>query len=137
MTDELWTRPIFRVRDVEASIAYYCEKLGFNKHGEHGEDRLIIAEVGRSGLDLILDSSSVLPRPAAPSVLTLSLHKPETLGALHREFQERGAKIVAPPFAVIWQEGSWELDVEDLDGNVLVFWGQNPASSGPVDGGDR
>jgi len=126
MTEEFWTRPILCVRDVESSVAYYCEKLGFSKRWEHGGDRLIIAEVGRSGVDVILDCGSVIRRPATPSVLSLSLHKPETLGELFRELKERGAKIVAPPFAVVWQKDTYEMDVEDLDGNVLVFWGEKP-----------
>ncbi len=39
----------------------------------------------------------------------------------------RGAKITAMPFAVQWQEGINQFDVEDLDGNVLLFWGDEPA----------
>jgi hypothetical protein len=40
---------------------------------------------------------------------------------------KRGAKVKSPPFAVIWQADTYQLDVEDLDGNVLVFWGAKPA----------
>jgi catechol 2,3-dioxygenase-like lactoylglutathione lyase family enzyme len=126
MTEEFRTRPILRVRDVAASIAYYCEKLGFEKHWEHGEDQLTIAEVGRNGLDVILDSDSVLPKPPGPSVLSIVFDKPETLGEIYRELKDRGAKIVAHPFPVIWQEGTYELDVEDIDGNILTFWGGKP-----------
>ena len=126
MAEEFWTRPIFVVRDLEASIAYYREKLGFEKRWEHGRDRLIVAQVGRGGLDVILDCGSVLRRPAATSVLSMTLHRPEALADLYREFTDRRAKIVSPPFAVVWQEGTYELDVEDLDGNVLIFWGAKP-----------
>lgn len=131
MTEQFWTRPILCVRDVEASVSYYCEKLGFTRRWEHGEGGLLIAEVERNGFHLILDRGSVLPRPATPSVLSLSLHAPETLGDLFRELSERGAKIAAPPFAVIWQADTYEMDVEDLDGNVLVFWGAKPLTPGP------
>lgn len=127
MNEEFWTRPILRVRDVTGSITYYCEKLGFKKRWEHGRDgQLIIAEVGRSGIDVILDCDSVIPRAATPSVLSLSLHKPETLGDLFRELTERGARIVAPPFEVVWQKDTYQMDVADLDGNLLVFWGSKP-----------
>lgn len=123
---EFWVRPHFCVSDVSASVAYYREKLGFTLAWIHGGDSPIVAQVGRNDIDIILDGGSVLPRAARPSVLGMSLHKPETLGALHREFAERGAKITTPPFAVIWQEGVYQFDVEDLDGNVLMFCGDKP-----------
>jgi|SRR5882724_907781 len=118
-------RPMFRVRDVAASVAYYCEKLGCTKRWDHGKERPIIAEVERGDLAIILDSESVVPKPQGPSVITLSLHRP-TLGDLHRELAGRGAKIIAAPFAVIWQANTYQFDVEDLDGNILVFWGDKP-----------
>jgi hypothetical protein len=123
---ELWMRPVLCVRDLAASLAYYCERLGFEKRWVHGPDNLIIAGIERGEIELILDAGSVLPRPAAPSVLSLTLHRPETLGDLHRELVGRGAKVVTPPFPVIWQADTYQLDVQDLDGNVLVFWGANP-----------
>ena len=127
MSEKYFARPVFRVRNVAASIAYYCEKLGCKKRWDHGHDGPIIAEVERDDLSVILDSGSVLPKPAGPSVLTLSLHAPETLGQLHRELAGRGARIVAPPFAVVWQDNTYQFDVEDLDGNILTFWGEKPS----------
>jgi catechol 2,3-dioxygenase-like lactoylglutathione lyase family enzyme len=126
MTEDFRTRPILRVRDVAASIAYYCDKLGFEKHWEHGTDHLIVAEVGRNGLDVILDSQSVLPKPTGPSVLSIVFDRPETFGKMYQELKDRGARIVTHPFPVVWQEDTYELDVEDLDGNILTFWGGNP-----------
>ena len=122
--NDFYTRPILSVRDVRSSIAYYCDKLGFEKNWDFGEEILVIAQVGRNGLDIILDAESAIPRAAVPSVLSMSVGD---LGALHKELQDRGAKITAAPFAVQWQEGINQFDVEDLDGNVLVFWGDEPA----------
>lgn len=120
MSDKYFVRPVFRVRDVAASIAYYCEKLGCSKRWDHGEDGPIIAEVERGELSVILDSASVVPKPAGPSVLTLSV---ANLSGLHRELAGRGANIVTPPFEVVWQKNTFQFDVQDLDGNLLVFWG--------------
>ena len=50
----------------------------------------------------------------------------ENLLELHRELVGRGANIVTPLFEVIWQKNQYQFDVEDLDGNLLVFWGDNP-----------
>ena len=92
MGDEFYTRPILCVRDVGASMTYYCEKLGFAKKWDFPADKPIIAQVGRNGLDIILDSESTIPRASVPSVLSMSLHKPEKLWALYRELKDRGAK---------------------------------------------
>jgi uncharacterized glyoxalase superfamily protein PhnB len=123
MSDKYFVRPVFRVRNVAASVAYYCEKLGCSMRWDHGADEPIIAEVERGDLSVILDSDSVVPKPAGSSVLTLSV---ENLIELHGELVGRGAKIVTPLFEVIWQQNTCQFDVEDLDGNVLVFWGGKP-----------
>ena len=115
--DDFYTRPILSVKDVELSVTYYCEKLGFERGWEFDK---VIAQVGRNGLDIILDADSVIPRASAPSVISMSIGD---LEALHRELEGRGANITSPPFEVDWQEGICQFDVEDPDGNVLVFWG--------------
>ena len=116
-------RPILCFRDVELSIAYYCRRLGFTSSWKSGDETPIIAQVGRNGLDVILASGGVTPRAGLPSVLSMSLQQPGNLGALHRELVYRGARMVSAPFEVDWQEGTYQLEVEDLDGNVLIFWG--------------
>ena len=130
MSDEFYARPMFRVRDVERAVAYYCERLGFVRSWDSG-DEPVMAQVGRNGLDVILASRSVTPRAGVPSVLCLSLHAPGNLEALQREFEDRGARIVTPPFEVAWQEGTLQLEVEDLDGNVLIFWGEKRGPQPP------
>jgi hypothetical protein len=127
-SEQFFVRPILQVRDVAASIPYYCDKLGFAKRWEHG-DPLIIAGIERAELSLILDSASAIPRPATPSVITVTLHRPETLGDLHRDLAARGARILQAPFPTVWQPSIYQFDVEDLDGNILVFWGAKPASA--------
>ena len=123
---EFFTRPVLAVADVGASIAYYCEKLGFEKAWDWEEEgRPRIAEVGRRGVEVILeDGTSAVPRSSGPVVLSLTLHDEEALGALRDELRERGAKIVAEPFEVVWAPGVHQLEVEDLDGNQLIFWGK-------------
>jgi len=124
MADEFFTRPLLFVQNGRASVAYYCEKLGFSKDWEHGGEKVIIAQVSRDGINIILDATSVLPKAGRPSVLSVSLEDPKKLQALYREFLDKGVKIRNPPFEVIWQKDLYQFDVEDLDGNVLVFWGE-------------
>lgn len=61
-----------------------------------------------------------------PSVLSMTLHQAEQLGMMHLEFESKGAKIAAAPFEVVWEQNLFQLDVVDLDGNILIFWGENP-----------
>jgi catechol 2,3-dioxygenase-like lactoylglutathione lyase family enzyme len=126
--EEFWMRPVLAVRDVEASVAYYADQLGFARAWAHGDDGWTIAAVERQGLQLILDGGTDLPRLGSPSVLSLTLHAHEGLAALHREFAARGANLRSKPFPVTWQQGTWQFEVEDLDGNVLIFWGDGLAS---------
>ncbi len=84
-----YLRPVFAVADLEASLAYYCQALGFGRDWQFPASKPFIAQINRDDLDLILDAGSVIPRAANPSVLSLTLHQGE-----------------------------------ELDGNLLVFWGQ-------------
>ncbi len=56
----------------------------------------------------------------------MSLHDPQKIGALYRKLKDCGAKISAPPFEVAWEKDLYPLDVDDVDGNVLVFWSEKP-----------
>ncbi len=93
MQEEFYTRPILAVSDVTASISYYCEKLGFEEMWRSPADSPIIAQVGRHGLEIILDSQSAIPKASIPSVLSMSLHQPERLGEIYQEFQTVGQKL--------------------------------------------
>ncbi|MGH0029296.1 MAG: VOC family protein [Myxococcota bacterium] len=124
--DEFYLRPVLCVADVSASTAYYCDKLGFQRSWQSPEQEPIIAQVGRNGLDLILDSSSSIPRARIPSVLSMSLHDSHGLDELYQEFSRRGATTQGPPSEVSWQQGVVQFEVLDLDGNILVFWGDTP-----------
>ena len=126
--EEFWVRSIFRVGNVEASVAYYRDKLGFVEKWRAGDNTPVIAAVERGGLQIILDGGTELPRPAGSSVLSLTLHAHEGLAALHRDLTARGAKVRNAPFAVSWEKGTYQFDAEDLDGNVLCFWGEGLGS---------
>ncbi|HEX7090841.1 MAG TPA: VOC family protein [Longimicrobiales bacterium] len=98
--------PIFRVTDLEASLAYYTEKLGFaHDWGERG-----IASVSRGDCTILLTEWVQGQRG---SWVWIGV---EDAGALHEELVARGARIRIPPTNYRW---AFEMQVEDLDGNVL------------------
>ena len=119
MSDEFYMRPIFLVKDVEASVSYYCRKLGFSQ--SYGD--ATFAEVERNGLEIMLGQKELEPNAPTGTVLSMSLYDPGRLNELYQQFHDCGAKIVARPHEVTWQAGTFEFRVEYLDGNLLLFWG--------------
>jgi len=54
MTD-WFARPVLQVKDVEASLRFYVERLGFTSPWQYAEDgRMYVAQVERQGCALIL-----------------------------------------------------------------------------------
>lgn len=124
--DEFLPRTVLTVADVEKSIDYYCSKLGFEtawSYREDGEDQLMIAEVYRGGIQLIVQKDSAVQGSQGPVVTAISFYKERQLPHFHEELVERGALIRRAPTPVPWQEGVHQMEVEDLDGNVFLFWG--------------
>ena len=105
------------VENVEASVGYYCEKLGFNK--SYGDDTF--AQVERNGLEIMLGRKDLEPGASSGTVLSMSLRSPDGLGDLYQRFKGNDARISSKPYEVAWQKGTYELRVEDLDGNILLI----------------
>jgi catechol 2,3-dioxygenase-like lactoylglutathione lyase family enzyme len=133
MTD-WFARPVLHVADVEASLRFYVERLGFTspwRFDEGGKAR--VAQVDRQGCALIL--SDQWPEKTGKALMFISLNvEPQThdaavaaLDALRAELEVRGVAV---------KEGSWGyriLVVDDPDGNQLFFnYPHEPASGDPV-----
>jgi len=132
MTD-WFARPVLHVTDVEASLRFYVERLGFTSPWRFDEDgRACVAQVDRQGCALILAdtqlfnrnrSSAFGPAKIGKGLMFISLNvEPETpeaqvaaLDALRAELEAKGVPV---------KEGSWGyrlLVVDDPDGNQLFF----------------
>jgi uncharacterized glyoxalase superfamily protein PhnB len=99
--------PVFRVKDVGASIAYYVETLGFDLRWRANDG---FACVGREQCALFLtDDNQSKPR----MWVWIGV---EDVRALHEQYLTSGATIRNPPNNFEW---AMEMQVEDLDGNVL------------------
>jgi catechol 2,3-dioxygenase-like lactoylglutathione lyase family enzyme len=121
MTD-WFARPILNVTDVEASLRFYVNRLGFTSPWRYDEDgKARVAQVDRQGCALILSDN--WPEKAGKSLIFVSLNvEPETreaaiaaLDALRVELEAKGVPV---------KEGSWGyrlLVVDDPDGNQLFF----------------
>src|SRR5690242_3398477 len=118
MTD-WFARPVLNVTDVEASLRFYINRLGFTNPWRYDEDgRAHVAQVDRLGCALIL--ADTWPEKIGKGLIFISLNfeletQVAALDALRAEFESKGVPV---------KEGSWGyrlLVVDDLDGNKLFF----------------
>jgi|SRR5579863_6575592 catechol 2,3-dioxygenase-like lactoylglutathione lyase family enzyme len=121
MTD-WFARPILNVTDVEASLRFYVDRLGFTSPWRFEEDgKVFVAQVDREGCALIL--SCQWREKIGKGLMFVSLNvEPATreaaiaaLDGLRAEFEARGVPV---------KDGSWGyrlLVVDDPDGNQLLF----------------
>lgn len=118
-------RPSFIVKDLQASIAYYRERLGFQLDFQGPDDGPFWAGVSRDGIGIMLKAVApdVPPRPNhtrhewAPSDADIYATDPDVL---YDEFRQRGASFVKPLSFI--DEGLWGFVVADADGYVLRFF---------------
>ena len=130
MTD-WFARPVLHVKDVEASVGFYVDQLGFTSPWRHNEDgKADVAEVDRQGCALILADS--WPEKIGKGLIFISLNAEPAaqvgaLDALRAELEAKGAPV---------KEGSWGyrlLVVDDPDGNQLFFNYPSETSSGSAE----
>jgi len=118
-------RPNFIVKDLQASIAYYCERLGFQLDFQGPPEGPFWAGVSRDGIGIMFKEvgSEVVPIPNhtrhewAPSDALIYSMDPD---ALYDEFKRRGASFVKELGFV--EEGLWGFAITDADGYHLVFY---------------
>ena len=126
MTD-WFARPVLHVKDVEASLRFYIDRLGFTSPWRHDDGgRVHVAQVDRQGCALIL--ADTWPEKIGKALMFISLNvEPEAsettmheaaaaaVDALRAELEAKGVPV---------KEDSWGyrlLVVDDPDGNQLFF----------------
>ena len=132
MTD-WFARPILCVRDVEASLRFYVDQLGFTSPWRYEEDsRAHVAQVDRQGCALIL--ADTWPDKIGKGLMFISLNVEQQTGeaaaaalnSLRAELEAKGVPV---------KEGSWGyrlLIVDDPDGNQLFFNYPSETVSGKI-----
>jgi catechol 2,3-dioxygenase-like lactoylglutathione lyase family enzyme len=111
--------PVFRVQDVDASIAYYKDALGFELRWRAGDTFGCVVR-DKCSIFLTNDNQS---QPRMWVWIGV-----QDVRALHGDLVASGAKIRNPPNNFEW---ALEMQVEDLDGNVLRI-GSDPEKEKPL-----
>jgi catechol 2,3-dioxygenase-like lactoylglutathione lyase family enzyme len=139
MTD-WFARPVLHVTDVDASLLFYVNRLGFTSPWRYDEDgRAYVAQVDRQGCALIL--ADTWPEKVGKGLMFISLNvEPQmserttreaavaALDALRAELEAKGVPV---------KDGSWGyrlLVVDDPDGNQLFFNYPNQTAPGKIAG---
>jgi heme-degrading monooxygenase HmoA/catechol 2,3-dioxygenase-like lactoylglutathione lyase family enzyme len=118
-------RPFFIVKDLQASIAYYRDRLGFQVDFQGPADDVYYAGLSRDDAGVMLKAilPDVLPQPNHTRhewarwdayIYTLD---PD---ALYEEFRQRGVTFVKPLSFI--DEGLWGFEISDADGYVIAFF---------------
>ena len=117
--------PFFIVKDLQTSISYYRERLGFQLDFQGPDEGPFWAGVSRDGIGIMLKTilPGVLPCPNHTRhawarwdayICTLD---PD---ALFDEFRQRGVSFVKELSFI--DDGLWGFEVADADGYVLAFF---------------
>jgi predicted enzyme related to lactoylglutathione lyase len=99
--------PILRVENMEASLGFYVNTLGFQNASWGNGD---FTHVGRDGVGIYLCKGGQGQGKAWIWVGVEDVEK------LHEEYKARGVTIRLPPTNYPW---ALEMQIEDPDGNVL------------------
>ena len=116
--------PFFIVENLQASISYYIERMGFRLDFQGPKEDPFYGRVSRDGIGIMLKAilPDVLPRPnrtrhewARWDAYIYALDP----DALFNEFKQRGASFVTELSFI--DDGLWGFEVTDADGYVLAF----------------
>lgn len=127
MTD-WFARAVLHVKDVEASLSFYVDRLGFTSPWCYREDgKAHVAQVERKGCAFIL--ADTWPEKIGKGLMFISLNfereaQIAALDALRVELEANGISV---------KDGSWGyqlLVVDDPDGNQLFFNYPSETASG-------
>lgn len=106
-----YARPVLFVADLNRSLQFYLDQLGFQKDWHEADGAGTVCQVSRSDCEIIL-CQDVARRGKSRLFIELT---PDGIAALQRELAERAV----PSQATWWGHDATQVD--DPDGNELLF----------------
>jgi len=113
--------PVLMVHDIEASAAFYRDKLGFTLDFLYGDppNHAGVSRGEWTGSIVALQLSQVPPdREITPSS-HLHIRVSTDLDELHATYAANGVEVIAPPENKPW--GFREFTIKDDNGHILIF----------------
>ncbi len=111
---------VMTVSNIQQSLAYYRNKLGFEIAFQYGEPAFY-AGVCSGSVQLHLIAADRTTRQAGNGAVAIIV---DDVDGLHADLQKRGARILEAPTNQPY--GLRDFDVADLDGNMLFFGMETP-----------
>jgi catechol 2,3-dioxygenase-like lactoylglutathione lyase family enzyme len=117
--------PFFIVKDLQASIAYYRDRLGFQLEFEGPPGDVYYAGVRREGASIMLKTilPEILPAPnhtrhpwARWDAYVYTLNP----DPVFEEFRQKGVSFVKELSFI--DDGLWGFEITDADGYVIAFF---------------
>lgn len=112
--------PILCVSDMQVSLHYYLEVLGFH-NADWGDDNFTCVTRDSAGIYLSRQSQG-----SSPTWVWVGV---QDVRSLYEEYRQSGAKVRHAPRNYSW---ALEIHVEDPDGHVIRF-GSEPLPDRPFD----
>lgn len=116
--------PILNVKNVAASLNYYCKTPGFQDvfhWSQEDAPPCTFAQVRRGDFFIYLCQQA----QGGPGMwMYLHLASPEDLVLLYQEYQAHAVRITEPPTNQPW--GMCEMLIEDIDGHTLRIGAPRP-----------
>ncbi|MEM9177165.1 MAG: VOC family protein [Myxococcota bacterium] len=122
-------QPVFQVRDVAASLAWYRDKLGFTIDFVEGDPPVharIVGDPTYAAPTVHLRFEPLQSERAPFAGAEVWLHVDHSIDVLYDRYLERGVKIVLPIEDKPW--GLRQFVVEDPDGYRLVIAAETPTT---------
>jgi len=116
--------PFFIVKDLQVSISYYIDRLGFRLDFQGPDQDPYYGRVSRDGIGIMLKAilPDILPRPNrtrhewARWDAFIYARDPDVL---FDEYREQGVSFVTELSFI--DDGLWGFEITDADGYVLAF----------------
>lgn len=122
--ENFYARAVFFVKQAEASLAFYTERLGFKLDWNYQEDgRTYVFQVSLFGFELIVNQVGEQTQARAGHGRVFIGLEPDQWKPLRDHLDERGIQ----PTSLEW--GAPTLALYDLDQNEIYFWPPRPVQS--------